>query len=126
VWWRRRGTEPEPTASVEQLGLDYLDQRGGGGGSSSIGGNTGPQLAVDGYHTCAPLHTGLVKCWGDNFFGQLGLGDTNYRGDGANEMGGNLPAVELGIGRSAVELVAGYEHTCARLDNGRVKCWGQW
>jgi hypothetical protein len=28
--------------------------------------------------------------------GQLGLGDTDNRGDGPGEMGANLPAVDLG------------------------------
>ena len=31
--------------------------------------------------------SGSIKCWGYNNYGQLGLGDTNNRGDGPGEMG---------------------------------------
>ncbi len=86
--------------------------------------NTGRRLAAGDAHTCARLDDGRVKCWGDNSAGQLGLGDVNGRGDNPGEMGDNLPAVDLGVGRTAVQLVSGAAHTCARLDDGRVKCWG--
>ena len=43
-----------------------------------------------------------LKCWGYNFYGQLGLGDTNDRGDQGGEMGDSLPSVDLGSGRTAV------------------------
>ena len=42
-------------------------------------------------HSCFMLDNGSVKCWGENNYGQLGLGDTNNRGDNASEMGDNLP-----------------------------------
>jgi alpha-tubulin suppressor-like RCC1 family protein len=76
------------------------------------------------YHTCAILDDGTLKCWGNNEFGQLGLGDTEARGDDANEMGENLPAVDLGPGRRAIAVVGGSLHTCAILDDETVKCWG--
>jgi alpha-tubulin suppressor-like RCC1 family protein len=75
-------------------------------------------------HSCALLRDGTVKCWGRNDFGQLGLGDTQNRGDQPGEMGDNLPAVDLGTGRTAVALAVGSVHTCALLDDGSVKCWG--
>ena len=76
------------------------------------------------YNTCAILEGGAVKCWGDNSFGQLGLGDTVTRGDGTGAMGDGLPAVDLGTGRRAVALALGNTAACALLDDGAVKCWG--
>ena len=61
---------------------------------------------------------------GSNASGQLGLGHTNSRGDDPNEMGDNLTAVDLGTGGKAKAIAAGYQHTCAILDNASVKCWG--
>jgi hypothetical protein len=114
------------------LGLGDTTTRGDGAGE--MGGNlpvvalgtgrTAVALTAGNGHTCAILDNGTVKCWGMNFDGQLGLGDTNHRGDGAGEMGNSLPAVNLGTGRTATAITAGSDHTCALLDNGRVKCWG--
>lgn len=75
-------------------------------------------------HNCALLDSGQVKCWGDNDPGALGLGDLDNRGDHPQDMGSNLPAVELGSGRTAVSISAGFVHSCALLDNAAVKCWG--
>jgi alpha-tubulin suppressor-like RCC1 family protein len=76
------------------------------------------------YHTCALLTGGAVKCWGDNSFGHLGLGDLVNRGDGLTAMGDGLPVVDLGTGERAVALALGGTASCALLEGGRVKCWG--
>lgn len=73
-------------------------------------------------HTCALLDNGAVKCWGRNFAGELGYGDKTSRGDGP--MGDTLPEVDLGEGRTAVDISAWTDHTCAKLDDGNFKCWG--
>jgi E3 ubiquitin-protein ligase HERC3 len=73
---------------------------------------------------CAVLDNNSVKCWGRNNTGQLGLGDTNNRGDSAGEMGDSLPTVHLGTGRTAKTVTTGQFHACALLDNDSVKCWG--
>jgi len=59
-----------------------------------------------------------------NASGQLGLGDTDNRGDNSSEMGIYLPAVDLGTGRTATAIEAGDHHTCAILDDASLKCWG--
>src|SRR5262245_61938694 len=87
-------------------------------------GRTAVAISAGGFHTCALLDDGSVKCWGSNSFGQLGLGDTAARGDAPTEMGDILPPVELGTGRTAIGVVTGNGHTCAVLDGGDLKCWG--
>ncbi|GIL89659.1 hypothetical protein Vretimale_16631 [Volvox reticuliferus] len=127
--------------SQGQLGLGDAFNRGDGlndGGVSSIemgkalpevplGRNlTASALAVGEFHTCAILQPDrLVKCWGGNKFGQLGLGDKKSRGDEPGEMGNSLQPVDLGEGLSATALAAGARHTCALLQPGNlIKCWG--
>ncbi len=75
-------------------------------------------------HTCAILQNDRVKCWGANNFGQLGLGDSENRGDDPGEMGSALPFVDLGEGVRVRSIVAHYEHTCAILMDDQAKCWG--
>lgn len=81
-------------------------------------------IAAGGSHLCALLNSGAVKCWGNNTYGQLGLGDKNPRGDNPGEMGDNLPPLHLGIFPVA-SITAGLAHTCALSTDGRVKCWGR-
>jgi hypothetical protein len=87
-------------------------------------GRTVKQLAVGARHACVILDDDKVKCWGGNEYGQLGLGDTTHRGDQPGEMGDALPYVDLGTGRTAVQIAASYFHSCAILDDESLKCWG--
>ena len=87
-------------------------------------GKTATAISAGSGHTCALLTDGTIKCWGSNQFGQLGLGDTNDRGDEPGEMGSALPSVNLGTGMTAKAVSAGASHTCALLSDGTVKCWG--
>jgi E3 ubiquitin-protein ligase HERC3 len=94
--------------------------------SVSLGaGRTALAVTAGMLHTCALLDNGSVKCWGDNSNGQLGLGDTVPRRNGTpDEMGDNLPAVQLGLDRTAKAIAAGAAFTCALLDTNQIKCWG--
>ncbi|MFN3200908.1 MAG: DapH/DapD/GlmU-related protein [Bradymonadia bacterium] len=115
-----------------QLGQGNTSQRGDGANEmgnnlayTDLGtGRTAVHLASFYHGTCAILDNGKVKCWGYNGYGHLGQGNTTQRGDNGGEMGDNLAYTELGTGRTAVQMSAGYYHVCAVLDNGDVKCWG--
>ncbi|MFM8529325.1 MAG: RCC1 domain-containing protein, partial [Ilumatobacteraceae bacterium] len=80
-------------------------------------GRTAVAITTAANHSCAILDDGTVKCWGDNEYGQLGVGNTTD----SNTPGS---AVDLGAGRTAVAISAGQSHTCALLDDGNVRCWG--
>ncbi|MGE3974491.1 MAG: RCC1 domain-containing protein [Bdellovibrionales bacterium] len=82
------------------------------------------QLVTGAQHSCVVFQSGKVKCWGNNNFGQLGLGDVEVRGDEANEMGARLPYVNLGNNLEVDHLTAGHNHTCAFFRTGQIKCWG--
>jgi len=81
-------------------------------------------MCVGVHHSCAVLDNAAIKCWGVNGEGQLGQGDRVDRGASLNDMGDNLPQVNLGTGARALEVTCGKDFTCARLEGGAVKCWG--
>ena len=67
-----------------------------------------------------------MKCWGRNTHGQLGIGAWwENRGDEPDEMGDDLPYLDLGTGVIATSIGAGSTHTCVLTEDGKVKCWGQ-
>jgi alpha-tubulin suppressor-like RCC1 family protein len=82
-------------------------------------------IAAGYQHTCAILDNESVKCWGLNDEGQLGLNADDSRGDEPDEMGDNLPAIDLrSTGRTAASITTGAKHTCVMDDNASIKCWG--
>jgi hypothetical protein len=70
------------------------------GAAAGSGRGAAAVIAAGDEYSCARLENGTVKCWGLNFYGQLGQGDTSYRGDGPGEMGNNLAPIDLGPGRA--------------------------
>ncbi len=85
-------------------------------------GRTAKAISAGGGHTCAVLDDGSVRCWGYGFKGELGYGNQDSIGD--DETPGSVGPVDLGPGRTAVAISSGERHTCALLDNGSVRCWG--
>ncbi len=75
------------------------------------------EMALGRRHSCALTKDGEVYCWGWNSAGQLGLGNKN-----------DVTSPELGgpvkLGGKATAIVAGGLHTCALLESGKVRCWG--
>ena len=80
-------------------------------------GRTAVTVALGGYHTCAILDDGSVKCWGMDYYGQLGTA------------GPRPPvSVDLGPGRTVVAVGAGESPPAPSSTMDLSKCWGsnQW
>ncbi|MBZ0221106.1 MAG: hypothetical protein K8I01_11825 [Candidatus Methylomirabilis sp.] len=78
-------------------------------------------------HSCAALSNKRVFCWGENADGQLGNGSFAGfvpPGDGASPTTTTNPVQTAGL-TTATSVTAGFFHSCAGLDDGRVACWGR-
>ena len=112
-----------------QLGYGNTDNVGdtevpASAGPVSLGaGRTATAIAAGANHTCALLDDRTVRCWGHGGNGQLGYGGITSIGD--DEAPAAAGPVDLGANRTAVAITAGGDHTCARLDDDSVRCWGR-
>jgi alpha-tubulin suppressor-like RCC1 family protein len=93
---------------------DALTPQAVGGGLTSVAG-----IAAGGKHTCAVLATGGIKCWGENGSWQIG----NNAATSMTDV--KVPASGVTGVAGAVAVSAGGSHSCARLGDGTVKCWGE-
>ena len=71
-------------------------------------------VSAGGFHTCGIRTDHTLWCWGDNGYGQLGLGDKKKRA---------MPT-QVGTGTDWAGLVAGNAHTCATRTDHTLWCWG--
>ncbi len=114
--------------NTNTIGDDPGETPGSAGPVDLGAGRTAVAISAGGTHTCALLEDtnapgdSNVRCWGYGASGQPGYGNTNTIGD--NETPGSAGPVDLGTGRRATAISAGGRHTCARLDDGNVRCWG--
>lgn len=110
-----------------QLGNNTTVSRGANQGDMAAlpiiavgAGRTVKAVSVGYLHVCALLDNGTVKCWGQNQWGQLGIGNfSTYQ---------KVPPVNpvaLTTGDVVVSVAAGSGHTCALLSTGAIKCWGR-
>ena len=74
-------------------------------------GRAAVKIACGKDHTCAILDEGSVVCWGNPGSGRLGNGRTGEVCHGWNDdtCGENLIPVNLGSGRRAIDIAAGYD-----------------
>lgn len=116
---------------VKCWGSNFSGQLGNGGSQDSLkpvdvlGMNKGVMAIAAGgsAFTCALTEQGSVKCWGNNQDYQLGEG---------NEPCGNIyrrsikkPVPVVGLDSGIISISAGITSSCAVIDTGGVKCWGQ-
>lgn len=72
------------------------------------------EVSSGGRHTCEIRAEGTLWCWGANFYGQLGSGDT---------ASGPTPR-QVGTADDWVDVSAGGMHTCGVRETGSLWCWG--
>jgi len=83
-------------------------------------GRTAVAVVAGDMHTCAILSGGVVRCWGNGAYGELGGGNTHDIGD--DELPSAAPGVP--VGGTVRALSAGLSGTCAILAKGDSRCWG--
>jgi len=73
-------------------------------------------------HACGILDDGMVNCWGNGKFSNSTSG--GRLGDGTDSSSTYPRSVSLPVGRTAISIDAGIDHTCAILDDSSAVCWG--
>ena len=89
-------------------------------------------ICSGGYHNCAALEDGTVRCWGANsvlieapadvlfYTGMIGVPGSGSHGD--SERIDSIPALDFG--ERVVEVDCSGSGTCARTETGNIHCWG--
>jgi alpha-tubulin suppressor-like RCC1 family protein len=79
------------------------------------GGLVFARISAGGYHSCGVTVSGTAYCWGENLFGQLGIGTA-----GGNALTPRVVQEELRF----TQISAGGGQTCAVAISGVAYCWG--
>lgn len=91
------------------------------GGSAMLGVSA---ISHGASHTCALTTSGSAKCWGWNFYGQLGDGTSTQSNSPISVVATGQTSGGTAIsGLSSISV--GAEHTCALTVAGGAKCWGR-
>jgi len=92
-----------------------------------VGGAYVTDIAAGGGHTCAIFNGGLLYCWGQNEYGQLGVGNYLLSETKAEKPVSVMPY--LPVGAVVKKVSAGLSHTCAIVsvlsNDNQLYCWGK-
>lgn len=83
--------------------------------TASVIGQGVTQVSAGRNHTCVLKADGGARCWGGNNEKELGNGTGLFS---------STPVNVSGLSSGVSSISAGYQFTCAVLNNGQVKCWG--
>jgi alpha-tubulin suppressor-like RCC1 family protein len=99
--------------SLGQLGIGPMDSRVLTP-TAIVGGLTFAALTLGYDHSCGLTASGVAYCWGNNYWGALGTGNT----------AGVSSPIEVSGGLKFVVLSAGGDYTCGLTASGLAYCWG--
>ena len=74
-------------------------------------------ITTGGWHSCAVHEGGAISCWGSNYYGQLGNGQSG------EDVFSSIPVSVAGI-TDAEAVSAGWDYSCALHQDGTISCWG--
>lgn len=75
------------------------------------------RLALGGRNSCALTPVGILYCWGDNRYGQLGKGTV--------DLAPHPAPTALSALRAPIDVTVGGGHVCAHLADQSLWCWGR-
>jgi alpha-tubulin suppressor-like RCC1 family protein len=102
--------------AIGQLGLGSISDGEMVHGPMQVGSSTYTAVSAGHNFTCAIRSTGAMYCWGENAYGQLGVGDTTDRSSPTLVLGGITTWTQVSAGDSGTCAVRGVSHT--------LYCWG--
>ncbi len=75
------------------------------------------QVSVAQGYSCGRADTGSIWCWGDNAYGNLGIGNADFP---------TVPTlVQTPVGVTFETIEAGLSHSCSRSSASDFYCWGR-
>lgn len=89
---------------------------GGWNSFVNLGGVAATKIVSGFYHSCALLSNSVIKCWGDNTYGQIGDASTTQRTSPVT--------VTAPGGKTATNIWAFGYNTCALYSDNTASCWG--
>jgi alpha-tubulin suppressor-like RCC1 family protein len=82
------------------------------------------ELSLGSYHSCARLADRTIRCWGDNSRAELGFVTTETCTWGGSPVGCSTSPKAVPNLAGVAQVASGMFYTCARLDDGTARCWG--
>jgi len=79
-----------------------------------VGNHVFTAITTNNQHTCALTTEGDAYCWGNNNYGQLGIGNSSQYANPVKVLGNHIFDY----------VAAGVEHTCALTTESDAYCWG--
>jgi hypothetical protein len=123
ICWGRNNNGQAGKGATGGANSNIGDQSGEMAAIASINMNTGfgtlAKIYGLGQSACAEDTLNVVKCWGNNAFGQLLLGNSS------NQNTPQVTASSFGTGLVISKLYARFNTACALFTNDRIKCWGR-